>query len=245
MAEPSWWTGVTGRADLRVPRCQDGGAVRLGVLVTHTLHLKFPKSVIELFDRCWQIVARVAKRFEDYHGKPRTQTGPNTRHAQARTEEVRLALMETYPSIMIQAVRYYSTYEKNQYVLEFGDDMQVIAAKLALGGMEAGRGGTHWSRGVRGADDHDPGAGSPASLWQGTMHDDSGMETLFWLRWADADDARHAARTTAIAEISFLSVAGGRWGRGATKLAPPRSCIAPQRPPQPTLCRRSAGKSTH
>jgi hypothetical protein len=117
----------------------------------------------------------------------------HTLHAQTRAEEVRLALMETYPSIMIQAVRYYSTYEKNQYVLEFGDDMQVIAAKLALGGMEAGRGGTHWSRGVRGADDHDPGAGSPASLWQGTMHDDSGMETLFWLRWADADDARHAA----------------------------------------------------
>ena len=204
MAEPSWWTGVTGRADLRVPRCQDGGAVRHGVLVIHTLHLKFPKSVIELFDRCWQIVARVAKRFEDYHGKPRTQTGPNTLHAQARAEEVRLALMETYPSIMIQAVRYYSTYEKNQYVLEFGDDMQVIAAKLALGDMEAGRGGTHWSCGVRGADDHDPGAGSPASLWQGTMHDDSGMETLFWLRWADADDARHAAGTTAIAELSFL-----------------------------------------
>jgi hypothetical protein len=214
--------------------------------VTHTLHLKFPKSVIELFDRRWQIVARVAKRFEGYHGKPRTQTGPNTLHVQARAEEVRLALIETCPSIMIQAVRYYSTYEKNQYVLEFGDDMQVIAAKLALGGMEAGRGGTHWSRGVRGADDHDPGAGSPASLWQGTMHDDSGMETLFWLRWADADDARHAARTTAIAEISFLSVADGRWGRGATKLpALPRSSGARQPSPQATLRRRSAGKSTH
>jgi redox-sensitive bicupin YhaK (pirin superfamily) len=65
--------------------------------------------------------------------------GTHTLHAQTRAEEVRLALMETYPSIMIQAVRYYSTYEKNQYVLEFGDDMQVTAAKLALGGMEAGR----------------------------------------------------------------------------------------------------------